>query len=144
MKDPAVEYIDTIIDFFNQRAIVKSMFDKNDQSGVHIGLERLRKIQEQIIKETNDVFDLTTTELKWNLSDIATTRLSADRKTKHSKVGTATKYWNSNFVWYLLYICYLIKKKHTEEIKKTQLNVLLFVIILIVHNNVHVFTICSL
>jgi hypothetical protein len=87
---------------------------------------------------------LTTTGLKWNLSDIATTRLSADRKTKHSKVWTATKYWNSNFVWYLLYICYLIKKKHTEEIKKTQLNVLLFVIILIVHNNVHVFTICSL
>jgi hypothetical protein len=40
------------------------MFDKNDQSGVHIGLERLRKIQEQIIKERNDVFDLTTTELK--------------------------------------------------------------------------------
>ena len=64
MKDPAVEYIDTIIDFFYQRAIVKSMFDKNDQSGVHIGLKRLRKIQEKIIKETNDVFDLTTTELK--------------------------------------------------------------------------------
>jgi hypothetical protein len=64
MKDPAVEYIDTIIDFFYQRAIVKSMFDKNDKSGVHIGLERLRKIQEKIIKETNDVFDLTTTELK--------------------------------------------------------------------------------
>ena len=39
MKDPAVEYIDTIIDFFNQRAIVNSMFDKNDQSGVLIGLE---------------------------------------------------------------------------------------------------------
>jgi hypothetical protein len=29
MKDPTVEYIDTISDFFNQRAIVKSMFDKN-------------------------------------------------------------------------------------------------------------------
>ena len=28
MKDPSVEYIDTIIDFFYQRAIVKSMFDK--------------------------------------------------------------------------------------------------------------------
>ena len=27
MKDPTVEYIDTISDFFNQRAIVKSMFD---------------------------------------------------------------------------------------------------------------------
>ena len=25
MKDPTVEYIDTISDFFNQRAIVKSM-----------------------------------------------------------------------------------------------------------------------
>jgi hypothetical protein len=34
MKDPTVEYIDTISDFFNQRAIVKSMFDKNDHSGV--------------------------------------------------------------------------------------------------------------
>jgi hypothetical protein len=39
MKDPTVEYIDTISDFFNQRAIVKSMFDKNDQNGIHIGLE---------------------------------------------------------------------------------------------------------
>jgi hypothetical protein len=28
MKDPTVEYIDTISDFFNQRAIVKSVFDK--------------------------------------------------------------------------------------------------------------------
>jgi hypothetical protein len=35
MKDPTVEYIDTISDFFNQRAIVKSMFDKNDHSGVY-------------------------------------------------------------------------------------------------------------
>ena len=37
VKDPTVEYIDTISDFFNQRAIVKSMFDNNDHSGVHIG-----------------------------------------------------------------------------------------------------------
>jgi hypothetical protein len=37
MKDPTVEYIDTISDFFNQRAIAKSMFDKHYHSGVHIG-----------------------------------------------------------------------------------------------------------
>jgi hypothetical protein len=37
MKDPTVEYIDTISDFFNERAIVKSMFDKNYHSGIHIG-----------------------------------------------------------------------------------------------------------
>jgi hypothetical protein len=43
MKDPTVEYIDTISDFFNQRAIVKSMFDKHDHSGVHIGLDGSKK-----------------------------------------------------------------------------------------------------
>ena len=39
MKDPTDEYSDTISDLFNQRAIVKSMFEKDDHSGVHIGLE---------------------------------------------------------------------------------------------------------
>jgi hypothetical protein len=34
--------IDTISDFFIQRAIVKSMFDKNDHSGVHIGPDGYR------------------------------------------------------------------------------------------------------
>ena len=66
MKDPTVEYIDTISDFFNQRAIVKSMFDKNDHSGVHIGLDGSKKIQEKIrefLKAPNDVFDLTNTDL---------------------------------------------------------------------------------
>jgi hypothetical protein len=48
MKDPTVEYIDTISDFFNQRAIVKSMFDKNDHSGVHIGPDGSKKIQGKI------------------------------------------------------------------------------------------------
>ena len=43
MKDPTVEYIDTISDFFNQRAIVKSMFYKNDHSGVHIGSDGSKK-----------------------------------------------------------------------------------------------------
>jgi hypothetical protein len=43
MKDPTVEYIDTISDFFNQRAIAKSMFDKHDHSGVHIGLDGSKK-----------------------------------------------------------------------------------------------------
>ena len=39
MKHPTAEYSDTISDLFNQRAIVKSMFEKNDYRGVHIGLE---------------------------------------------------------------------------------------------------------
>ena len=43
MKDPTVEYIDTISDFFNQRAIVKSMFDKKYHSGVHIGPDGSKK-----------------------------------------------------------------------------------------------------
>jgi hypothetical protein len=46
MKDPTVEYIDTISDFFNQRAIVKSMFDKKDHSGVHISPDGSKKIQD--------------------------------------------------------------------------------------------------
>ena len=95
MKDPTVEYIDTISNFFNQRAIVKSMFDKNDHSGVHIGLDGSKKIQEKIrefLKAPNDVFDLTNTERKRNLSDITTTPSSVDRKTKHSKLGSATEY----------------------------------------------------
>ena len=76
MKDPTVEYIDTISDFFNQRAIVKSMFDKHDHSGVHIGPDVSKKIQEKIrefLKAPNDVFDLTNTDRKRNLSDITTT-----------------------------------------------------------------------
>ena len=95
MKDPTVEYIDTISDFFNQRAIVKSMFDKNDHSGVHIGPDGSKKIQEKIrefLKAPNDVFDLTNTDRKRNLSDITTTPSSVDRKTKHSKLGSATEY----------------------------------------------------
>jgi hypothetical protein len=66
MKDPTVEYIDTISDFFNQPAIVKSMFDKNDHSGVHIGLDGSKNIQEKIrefLKAPNDAFDLTNTDL---------------------------------------------------------------------------------
>jgi CRISPR/Cas system-associated protein Csx1 len=58
MKDPTVEYIDTISDFFNQRAIVKSMFDKKDHSGVHISPDGSKKIQEKIrefIKALNDI-----------------------------------------------------------------------------------------
>ena len=43
MKDPTVEYIDTLSDFFNQRALAKSMFDKNDHSGVHICLFKVKK-----------------------------------------------------------------------------------------------------
>ena len=95
MKDPTVEYIDTISDFFNQRAIVKSMFDKNDHSGMHIGPDGSKKIQEKIrefLKAPNDVFDLTNTDRKRNLSDITTTPSSVDRKTKHSKLGSATEY----------------------------------------------------
>lgn len=95
MKDSTVEYIDTISDFFNQRAIVKSMFDKNDRSGVHIGLQGSKKVQEKIrefLKAPNYVFDFTNTDRKRNLSDITTTPSSADRKTKHSKIGSATEY----------------------------------------------------
>jgi hypothetical protein len=62
----------------------------------------------------NDVFDLTNTDRKRNLSDITTTPSSVDRKTKHSKLGSATEYWNSNFIWYLHYILfYLIQRKYT-------------------------------
>jgi hypothetical protein len=45
MKDPTVEYIHTISDFFNQRAIVRSMFDYNYYSGVHIGPDDSKNIQ---------------------------------------------------------------------------------------------------
>jgi uncharacterized protein (DUF779 family) len=82
-------------DFFNQRAIVKSMFDKNDHSGIHIGPDGSKKIPEKIrefLKAPNDVFDLTNTDRKRNLSDITTIPSSVDRKTKHSKLGFATEY----------------------------------------------------
>jgi hypothetical protein len=95
MIDPTVEYIDTISDFFNQRPIVKSMFDKNDHNGVRIGPDGSTKIQEKIrefLKAPNAVFDLTNTDRKRNLSDITTTPSSVDRKTKHSKVVSATEY----------------------------------------------------
>ena len=54
-------------------------------SGVHIGPDGSKKIQEQIrefLKAPNDVFDLTNTDRKRNLSDITTTPSSVDRKNK--------------------------------------------------------------
>ena len=55
-----------------------------------------KKLQEKIrefLKAPNDVFDLTNTDrIKRNLSDITTTPSSVDRKTKHSKLGSATEY----------------------------------------------------
>jgi hypothetical protein len=42
------------------------MFDKNDHSGVHIGLDGSKNIQEKIrefLKAPNDAFDLTNTDL---------------------------------------------------------------------------------
>jgi hypothetical protein len=55
-----------------------------------------KRIQEKILeflKAPNDVFDLTNTDrIKRNLSDITTTPSSVDRKTKHSKLGSATEY----------------------------------------------------
>ena len=71
------------------------MFDKNDHSGVHIGPDGSKKIQEKIrefLKAPNDVFDLTNTDRKRNLSDITTKPSSAARKSKHSKLGSATEY----------------------------------------------------
>jgi hypothetical protein len=71
------------------------MFDKNDHSDVHIGPDGLKKIQEKIrefLKAPNNVFDLTNTDRKRNLSDNTTTPSSVDRKTKHSKLGSATEY----------------------------------------------------
>ena len=70
---------------------------KNDHSDVHVGLESSTKLQETIrefLKAPNDVFNLTNTlaDRKRNLSNIATTPSSADTKTKHWKVGSATEY----------------------------------------------------
>jgi hypothetical protein len=96
MKDPTVEYIDTIRDFFNQRAIVKSMFDNKIITVAYTSVLMVQKnIQEKIrefLKAPNDVFDLTNTDRKRNLSDITTTPSSVDSKTKHFKLGSATEY----------------------------------------------------
>jgi hypothetical protein len=46
----------------------------------------------EFLKAPNDVFDFTNTDRKRNLSDITTTPSSVDRKTKHSKLGSATEY----------------------------------------------------
>jgi hypothetical protein len=64
-------FVHTISDFFNQRAIVRSMFDYNYYSGVHIGPDDSKNIQEKIrefLKVPHDVFDLTNTDRKRNLS----------------------------------------------------------------------------
>ena len=48
MKDPVLEYIDTTSDFYKQGYLIMSMCDKNDNSGVHIGVEGANKIKDKI------------------------------------------------------------------------------------------------
>jgi hypothetical protein len=31
------------------------------------------------------------------------------------KLGSATEYWNSNFIWYLHYICFILFKESTQS-----------------------------
>ena len=69
---------------------------ENDHSDVHIGLESSTKLQETIrefLKAPSNVFNLTNTlaDRKRNLRNIATPS-SADTRTKHWKVGSATEY----------------------------------------------------
>ena len=47
MKEPVLEYIDTTSDLYQQGILIKSMYDKNDNSGVHIGVEGGNKIKDK-------------------------------------------------------------------------------------------------
>ena len=93
MKDPSVEYIDVVEDFLNKGVVIRSMFDKNDSSGVHIGVEGAAKIRSKIcefLKAPNEVFEIAKTPVmrKRTRSDNTVTPSSADRKSKHSKVDS--------------------------------------------------------
>ena len=48
MKDPVLEYIDTTSDFYQQGILIKSMYDKHDNSGVQIGVEGASKIKDKM------------------------------------------------------------------------------------------------
>ena len=48
MKDPVLDYIDTTSGFYKQGLLIKSMYDKNDNSFVYIGVEGANKIKDKM------------------------------------------------------------------------------------------------
>ena len=48
MKDTVLEYIDTTNGFYKHGLLIKSMYDKNDNSGVQIGVESANKIKDKM------------------------------------------------------------------------------------------------
>ena len=90
MKDDSLEYIDISFDFQKQGALIKSMYDKNDASGVHVGPDGAQCIIDNIIsyiqpgKQTPAITQ-TPRERKRYRSEATITPTSADRLSKLPK-----------------------------------------------------------
>jgi hypothetical protein len=93
IKDPVLEYIDTTNDFYKQCLLIKSMYDNNDNSGVHLGVEGANKIKDKMsefFQAPNELlnFQQTPAVPKRNRSDLTVTPSLVYRKSKQSKVSS--------------------------------------------------------
>ena len=88
--------MDTGKHFLRQGAVVKSMFDKDDPSGVHLGSEGVESVSQVLCDflhapcdgDDNYVLKTPAFERKRNRSDDTASPLSIDRKSKQSKAGS--------------------------------------------------------
>ena len=91
-KEPLVDYVDLTSSFMRQGNVIKSLYDSNDDNGIHISAEGKDKICTVLNQYFNDtpadhtiLPETPNTDRKRTLSDISATPTSADRKTKQSK-----------------------------------------------------------
>ena len=95
-KNEVYEFLDTGKHFLRQGAVVKSMFDKDDPSGVHLGPDGVESVSQILCDflhapSDGDEYLLKTPaaiERKRNRSEDTASPLSIDRKSKLSKAGS--------------------------------------------------------
>ena len=95
-KDTCLDYVDLTNEFLRQGNVLKSLFDTNDVSGVHISSEGEDKLCEMLsqylsLSNTAGLPETPTMDRKRTRSETTGTPTSVDRKSKLSKTGTPSQ-----------------------------------------------------
>ena len=89
-REDSFQYIDLYTAFFQQGTVIKSFFDKNDSSGVHLGTDGVQCVTQKLkdffhVEKPNPQAVHTPSDRKRIRSDNTSTPPSADRKSKLAK-----------------------------------------------------------
>ena len=92
VREQFVAFVDINDQFYKHGAVIRTLFDKNDSSGVHVSTEGAQRINSKLCEflnspNTNFTVSNTPIDRKRNRSD-KTTPTSADRTSKVSRKET--------------------------------------------------------